>query len=142
MFLKLVSHNEDLRRLLDKGYAVAFDVDTNHLVVRDVPYLAQDGSLGWGALVAQVEFVDQVRVRQTDHQVFFAGGVPHGLDGAPIANLGGGGVQVPLGPASSDVVIERSFSNKPKATGQFADFFEKIDSYVAIISGPAIARHD
>lgn len=142
MFPKLVSHNSDLRRLIDEGYAVAFDADTNHLVVRDVPYLAQDGSLRWGALVAKVEFVDHVRVRQTDHQVFFSGGVPHGLDGAPVANLGGGGAQVPLGPASKDVVIERSFSNKPKATGQFADFFEKIESYVAIISGPAIERHD
>jgi hypothetical protein len=39
-------------------------------------------------------------------------------------------------------VVERSFSNKPKITGQFADFFEKIESYVAIISASAIERHN
>jgi hypothetical protein len=37
--------------------------------------------------------------------------------------------------------VERSFSNKPKAAGKFTDFFEKIESYVAIISGPAMDLH-
>jgi hypothetical protein len=37
--------------------------------------------------------------------------------------------------------VERSFSNKPKTTGAFQDFFEKIESYVGIISGPAIELH-
>jgi len=39
------------------------------------------------------------------------------------------------------VTVQRSFSNKPKATGKFEDFFEKIESYVTIISGPAIELH-
>ncbi|MCY4623618.1 MAG: hypothetical protein OXC99_01210 [Chloroflexi bacterium] len=42
MLHRLVSHNDDLRRLLEKGYAVA--VDSNHLVVRDIPYL--NGEVG------------------------------------------------------------------------------------------------
>jgi hypothetical protein len=46
-----------------------------------------------------------------------------------------------LSEASRDVVVERSFSNKPKATGKFRDFFEKIQSYVGIISGPAMELH-
>ena len=139
MFQRLVSHNDDLRRLVEKGHAVAFD--TNHLVVRDIPYLDAAGALQTGALVAKLVFLDLDRVRQDDHQVFFAGSVPHGLDGNPIPNLGGGACQVTLSDACSDVVVQRSFSNKPKATGAFADFFDKIESYVAIISGPAIERH-
>jgi hypothetical protein len=43
-----------------------------------------------------------------------------------------------LSDACQDVVVQRRFSNKPKATGSFQDFFEKIESYVGIISGPAI----
>src|SRR5262245_2827258 len=140
MFQRLVSHNPDLGRLVDRGYAVAFD--TNHLVVRDIPYLDADGVLQTGALVAKLVFIDQDRVRQDDHQVFFAGSVPHGLDGKPISNLGGGGHQITLSESSQDVVVQRSFSNKPKATGAFADFFDKIESYVAIISGPAIERYN
>jgi len=140
VFQKLVSHNDDIRFLVEKGYAVAFD--SNHLVVRDIPYLDSDRKLQMGAIVAKLEFIDQERVTQTDHQIFFAGSIPHGLDAKPIPNLGGGSCQLILSEASKDVVVQRSFSNKPKETGKFQDFFEKIESYVAIISGPAIELHN
>ena len=139
MFHQLASHNDDLQRLLDKGYAVA--VDSNHLVVRDIPFLDGEGGLQWGAFVAKLEFIDKVHVTQDDHQVYFAGSVPHGLDGNPIANLAGGPTTIALSEACSDVVVQRSFSNKPRATGRFEDFFHKIESYVAIISGPAMEAH-
>lgn len=140
MFQKLVSHNDDIRRLVEKGYAVAFD--SNHLVIRDIPYLDSDRKLQIGAIVTKLEFIDRERVTQTDHQIFFGGSIPHGLDGKPIPNLAGGPTQLALSEASKDVVVQRSFSNKPKITGKFQDFFEKIESYVAIISGPAIELHD
>lgn len=139
MFQKLASHNEDLRRLLEKGYACA--VDGNYLIVRDIPYLDDQRALKIGAVVTDLEFIDKERVKQKDHQVFFAGTMPHGLDSKPIPNLGGGETSITLGDASNDVVVRRSFSNKPKKTGQFADFFEKIESYVTIISGPAMHLH-
>jgi hypothetical protein len=140
VFQKLVSHNEDLQRLVEKGYAVAFD--SNYLVVRDIPYLDSERKLQTGAIVTKLEFIDQERVTQSDHQVFFAGSVPYGLDGKPIPNLGGGHAQLALSEACKDVVVQRSFSNKPKSTGKFQDFFEKIESYVAIISGPAIELYN
>ena len=138
MFRRLVSRNADVARLADKGYALAFD--TNHLIVRDVPYLDGDLALAKGALVAKVDFVDADLVRQTDHQVYFAGGVPHDLEGRPIANLGGGETTLALGPAAADVVVQRSFSNKPPS-GAFADFFAKFESYVGIVSGPAMEKY-
>ena len=142
MFQRLVSHNDDLARLVSVGYAVAFD--TNHLVVRDIPYLDAAGDLNLGALVAKLVFIDQDRVQQDDHQVFFAGSQPHHLDGTPITGLGGGPAMIALSEASSDVVVERSFSNKRKVGNDlvaYSDFFDKIDSYVAIISGPATERY-
>lgn len=145
MFQRLVSHNDDLARLVDKGYAVAFHV-SNYLVVRDVPYLDATGALHVGAIVTHLEFLDQDRVKPNNHEIYFAGSHPHQVDGTPIANLGGGQTSVPLsGDAFIDVVIERSFSNKPKPNGEwrdFPDFFAKIESYVNIISGPAIERHE
>ena len=140
MFLRLVSHNEDLARLVDKGYAVALDV-SNHLVVRDIPYLDAEGALQWGAVVAKLVFIDQDHVTQDDHQVYFAGSAPHELTGNPIANLSGGPISIQLSDACADVQVERSFSNKPIEAGAFADFFAKIESYVTIISGPAMNRH-
>ncbi len=136
MFQKLVSHNGDIRRLVEKGYAVAFD--SNCMVIRDIPYLNAQKELQIGAIVTKLVFVDQERVTQDDHQIYFAGSVPYNLDGKPIPNLGGGSAQILLSAACRDVIVQRSFSNKPRATGKFADFFEKIESYVAIISGPAM----
>src|SRR5580658_3467588 len=139
VFHQLVSHNDDLRRLVEKGFAVA--IDGGYLVVRDIPYLDNLKHLNWGAFVAKLEFVDKLTVKQDDHQVWFAGSVPHGLDGNPISNLAGGPTPLALSEASNDVVIQRRFSNKPKVTGVFADFYEKIDSYLTIISGPAMELH-
>lgn len=140
MLLTLASHNDDIRRLLERGYALG--VDSNYLIVRDVPYLDGTGSVQTGAIVTKFVDTDGAHVVQEDHQVFFAGSHPHGLDGRPIANLGGGATTLALSEACKDVVVQRSFSNKPKATGKFVDFFDKIESYVGIISGPAQAKHD
>src|SRR6266404_5773922 len=140
MFQKLVNHNDDIGRLLEKGYAVAFD--SNCLVVRDIPYLDDQRRLQVGAIVTKLVFIDQERVTQDDHQIFFAGSVPHNIDGTAIPNLAGGPAQLALSETSKDVVVQRSFSNKPRATGKFQDFFEKIESYVSIISGPAMELHN
>lgn len=136
MFQKLVSHNADLRRLVEEGYAIAFD--GGFLVVRDIPYLDANRQLQVGALVAKLEFLDNENVRPNDHQVFFAGSAPCSMEGSPVPNLGGGTTTLMLSDASKDVVIQRSFSNKPRSTGTFRDFYDKITSYVAIISGPAM----
>ena len=139
MLRQLVSHNDDIKRLVEKGYAVSFD--SAYLIVRDIPYLDGKGALQIGTLVSKLVFTDKEHVTQDDHQVYFAGSVPFGLDGKPIPNLGGGPSQLPMSEASADVVVQRSFSNKPKVGGKFADFFEKVESYVAIISGPAIEQY-
>lgn len=140
MYHQLVNHNDDIRQLVDKGYAVAFD--SNCLVIRDIPYLDSEGHLQKGAIVTRLVFTNENKVIQEDHQIFFAGSHPHGIDKKPIPNLGGGSVQFSLSDASKDVVIERSFSNKPIKAGKFQDFFEKIESYVTIISGPAMELHN
>lgn len=142
MFQKLVNHNDDIRRLVEKGYAVGFD--SNYLIIRDVLYLNHKGEQEVGAIVTKLIFPDSDHVVQDDHQIFFAGSHPHNTDGTPIANLGGGPTGLVLSDAAKDVLVQRQFSNKPRVNGQlvpFADFFAKIESYVGIISGPAIARH-
>ena len=132
MLIELANHNDDIRRLLEKGYALR--IDGAHLVVRDIPYLDHQQALQVGTIVAKLEFIDKVRVKQDDHQIYFAGSMPYGLNGQPIPNLGGGPSTIVLN--KTDVVVQRSFSNKPE--GGFADFFHKIEHYVWVIAGPAI----
>lgn len=139
MFQRLVSHNDDIRRLVEKGYAVAFD--SSYLVIRDIPYLDNQLTLQKGAIVATLIFKDENKVSQDDHQIYFAGTTPYNLDGNPIPNLNCRPIQLKLSEASSDVVVQSKLSNKPPI-GMFVDFFEKIESYVTIISGPAIERYN
>lgn len=124
---------------MEKGYAVAFD--NNYLIIRDIPYLDNQRQLQTGAIVAKLVFIDENRVTQDDHQIYFAGSVPYGLDDNPIPNLAGGSTSLVMSEASKDIVVERSFSNKPRTAGKFVDFFEKIESYVTIISGPIMGLH-
>jgi hypothetical protein len=137
MIATLAEYNNDIDRLLKKGYALS--IDNNHLVVRDIPYIDNSGSLQTGAIVSKLVFVDKHRVRTQDHQIFFCGSHPHELNGKPIRNLGGGAVSLHL--ASKDLAVQRSFSNKPPS-GKFSNWYDKIESYVTIISGPAIDKFD
>lgn len=137
MLQTLVSRNDDIRRLVERGYAVTFD--SNYLVVRDIPYLGPQRELKWGAIVTLLVFEDKEKVRQQNHQVSFAGSAPHGLDGKPIPNLGDTPHQIALSDTKPRVVVERQLSNKPNAG--YVDFFDKIERYVTIISGPAMDLH-
>lgn len=140
MLAKLVSRNPDIGRLIDKGYALAVDT-TTHLVVRDIPYLDAQKQLKVGSIVAKMTTADNEVFQQTDHQVFFAGEMPHGLDGNPMTHLGGGPASISLSADAKDVVVKRSFSYKFKEGGglrAYKDFEEKIDAYVGQICTPAM----
>ncbi len=133
--LRLASHNEDIKKLLEKGYALA--LDSNHIVVRDIPYLNDEGDLKIGVIVSKLDFIDQNRAKPVDHQIYFCGSHPCELNGKKISNLGGGQTTLPL--ANPDLIVERSFSNKPDVG--FSDHFHKIENYVALFSGPAMEKY-
>jgi hypothetical protein len=137
MSTALANHNPDIQKLIDKGYAVR--VDGPHLVIRDIPYLDSNGDLQIGAIIAKLEYIDKHRVKQDNHQVYFAGSSPYGLNGAPVPNLGDSPTRMVLN--KPDVVVQRAFSNKPVGKKGYPDFFEKIEHYVCLISGPAMERH-
>ncbi|GAA5497481.1 hypothetical protein Rhal01_03677 [Rubritalea halochordaticola] len=136
MFQKLANHNEDLRRLVDKGYAVSFD--TNHLVIRDIPYLNDKQQLERGAFVCKLVFTTTEKVKPDNHVIFFSGSTPHGLDRKPIPLIGNLPVATIRLPNSPDIQVQRRFSNKPKGLRNFNDFFDKVEHYVTMICGPAI----
>lgn len=141
MLKTLASRNSDLQRLLEKGYALA--IDSNYLVVRDIPYLDSVGILQWSAFVGTMVFEDQNKVRPEDHQIHFAAPRPFGLDGQVIRGLGGGDATLKLSEHCRDVVVRQRFSHKLKEGGQprpYVDHFEKIESYVAMVCGPAMTK--
>lgn len=141
MLKTLASHNPDLQRLLEKGYALS--IDSGYLVVRDIPYIDSAGQLQWSAFVGKLVFEDQNRVRPEDHQIYFAAPRPFGLDGQVVRGLGGGDGQLKLSERCQDVVVRQQFSHKLKEGGTFrpyVDHYEKLESYVAMVCGPAMER--
>lgn len=131
----LVSHNDDIKRLREKGYSMT--IENSCLVVHDIPYLDEEKKLKIGAMVSKLIFKDQTHVTLDNHELFFCGSHPHLINGTPIPNLGGGPATFPL--VTEGLIIERSFSNKPG--NGYIDLFDKIDTYVDIIAGPAINLH-
>lgn len=141
MLKTLASHNPDLQRLLEKGYALT--IDSDYLVIRDIPYLDSTGELQWSALVGKLLFENQNKVRPEDHQIHFAAPRPFGLDGQIVRGLGGGEAQLNLSEYCKDIAIGQRFSHKLKESGQprlYVDHFEKVESYVAMICGPAMTK--
>jgi hypothetical protein len=74
-------------------------------------------------------------VAPTDHTVCFIGGIPHDSHRAPLSKIINHPNPVTLTEA---VVANCQFSAKP-TTGAYADYYEKISSYVNMVSGAAQA---
>jgi hypothetical protein len=141
MLKTLASRNPDLKALVDRGFALA--IDNNCLVVRDIPYLDAAGELQWGAMVSKLVMENEVIARPEDHQIYWSGPRPFGLDGKVVLGLGGGDGQLTLSEHCNDFVVQQRFSHKLKEAGQprpYVDHVEKIDSYLTMIAGPAIQR--
>jgi hypothetical protein len=131
---KLIDLNDDLRRLRDEGYNV--DIDSGHLVVWDVPYVNAAREVRRGTLVTPLTLNGDQTIRPSDHTIKFAGEYPCASNGEPIAGIRQGGGAVAK--ISDRITVQHSFSSKPQR-GHFENFYEKIKTYVAIVSAPAEA---
>lgn len=134
VLIDLANHNEAVDRLIKRGVALRYDEAC--LIARDIPYIDSQGARQTAALVSKLVFVNKTVVKADDHQMYFSGDVPYGLDGKPIPNLGGGPTSILL--SKTDVVVQRSFSNKPPQG--FANLFDKFEHYINVIGGPAIQK--
>lgn len=126
----LISPNPDLQRLVDAGYEV--DIQSDHLVIGAVPYVTSDKAVKRGTLVSRLELAGNIVQRPQDHVVFFAGEQPCDQHGAVIAQIAH---QASCTTLAEGLVVHRSFSSKP--TGGYADYFEKMTTYAAILTAPA-----
>jgi tRNA A37 threonylcarbamoyladenosine dehydratase len=134
MSLKLISRNPDLKRLQDEGYEV--EVRNQSLLVNSVPYLDSAGRLCRGTLVSELTLAGDQTARPSSHVAHFAGSHPCLKDGRPIPAIQHSSERKQLG---ADLFVDHMFSNKPK--NGYMDYFEKMTTYIAIISGPAMSIH-
>lgn len=139
MSLQLINRSPDLKRLRDEGYAL--EVRSGHLLVADVPYLASSGEIKKGTLVSTLRLAGNKTDRPETHVAHFIGEYPCHEDLKKIEKIFNASNRQNLG---NGIEIDHTFSAKPKdANGQpsnYADYYDKVTNYVAIVSGPAQAK--
>jgi len=126
----LFSHNADLKRLRDEGYFV--QVVGGFLVMREVPYVDAKRQVRMGTLISSLTMAGDQTRRPDTHVMHFDGDFPCGSDGAPIQQISHQSGNFDLG---HGLEARHSFSSKPE--NGYSDYFHKMTTYAAILSGPA-----
>lgn len=132
MSQRLIDRNPDLKRLRDEGYTV--EVRGSHLILHRIPYVTDAGVVELGQLVSPLHMAGDTVLVPDNHVAHFAGGQPCHKDGRPIQQIIHA---VGLNALDQDLVVDRSFSNKPPEG--YRDYHHKMSTYADIISGPAFS---
>ena len=124
------SRNADLKRLREEGYFV--QIRGGFLVMREVPYVNSERQVRIGTLISSLTMAgDETRTPDT-HVIHFDGDFPCRADGTPIQQISHQSGEFNLG---HGLKAKHSFSSKPE--GGYTDYFHKMSTYAAILSGPA-----
>jgi hypothetical protein len=119
--------------LRDEGYDI--EIRCGHLLVKGVPYVNSRKEIKTGTLVSKLNLANDATATPEDHVAFFEGEYPCDKDGARIARIENQTQRKNLG---TDLVIDHTFSARP-LSGPYPDYYAKMTTYVAILSGPAQA---
>jgi len=130
MSQQLISRSQDLTQLQDEGHHVS--IRAGHLVLDQVPYLNSNGELCFGMLVSELTMAGDITVKPGNHVVYFAGEYPCSSDGQPLSKIAHQSQSKDLG---NNLVVDHSFSSKP--TAGYEDYYHKMATYFALVSGPA-----
>ncbi|GAA4924615.1 ThiF family adenylyltransferase [Mucilaginibacter defluvii] len=136
MSLQLINHSPDLKRLRDEGYEV--EVHGGYLIIHHVPYLNNKLEIKYGTLVSQLTLANPTTTAPNPpHIIYFMGENPCNQDGSEITAIKNSN---PIMLIREGVTTNHLFSNKP-ANG-YPDYYEKLTTYIRVISGPAQAIDD
>ena len=132
MSRSLISRSTDLKALMDDGYEV--DIVSGHLVIRNVPYVNAGGEVRRGSLISVLDLAGDVTTRPGTHVAMFAGEYPCDRNGDALERIRCNTQRQEI---TDGLVADHSFSSKPK--GGYADYHQKMTTYVNIISSHAEA---
>lgn len=127
-----ISRSGDLTKLRNEGYDL--EIRSGCLLVKEVPYVNSSKEVKRGILAMKLVLADDETVPPDDHQAYFSGEYPCDENGTEIAKIKNSSEQRSL---AEGVVIQHSFSARPKPEGFYPDYYAKVTCYVNILSGPA-----
>lgn len=131
-----INLSPDLKRLRDEGYHI--EISAGYLLVKDVPYVNANRQVKRGILVSELSLAGDVTTAPNTHVAMFAGEYPCHKDGSRISQIENQSARRELG---QNLTIDHTFSSKP-TSGGYKDYYEKMTTYVAIISSQAEAISD
>jgi len=137
MSQRLVSLNADLSLLRANGYDVAIGT-SKHLLVREVPYVNSAKQVKRGTILSDLDLAGETTVPPKSHVVFFVGEYPCNEDGSPLPGVSQNTNQ-PLG---DGLTPNHQISRKPttgSTPGKYQSYYDKLTTYIAIVSSPAQA---
>src|SRR5690348_9998559 len=126
----LINRSVDLARLRQEGYDV--EVRGGFLVVKGVPYVNSQRQVCFGALISELTLAGDQTARPSTHVAFFSGEYPCSADGSEISQIRHQSQRQILG---HGIEVHHSFSSKP--SNGYKDYYDKMATYTAILSGPA-----
>lgn len=128
----LISHSLDLRRLRNEGYSL--EIRGGYLLVHDVPYVDEARQVQFGVLISPLTLTGDRTTRPVDHVVNFVGSAPCDRNGVLLSQIINQTVDQVL---AEGLLSNHVFSSKPPEG--YADYYEKMTSYIRMLSAPASA---
>ncbi|WP_107040014.1 ThiF family adenylyltransferase [Brumimicrobium mesophilum] len=130
MSTQLIDHNEDLKRLKDEGFVLEFR--PGYLLVHRIPYFNLAKEIKYGILVIRLHLAGDKTIKNIEHTAFFVGEAPCDRNGAILNNILNNSNKRQL---FDNLVADHYFSAKPQINnGKYKDHYEKVSTYVGLIS--------
>jgi hypothetical protein len=132
MSSSLVSHSPDLQRLRDEGYDL--EIRAGYLLVKHIPYVTSAGSVSYGTLICELT-TNGTSTVQPVHETCFIGGLPYDNRGERLDRIMNNPNPISL---ADGLTADCQFSLRP-ASGEYADYYDKITMYSNYLSAYAQA---
>jgi hypothetical protein len=132
MSRQLISRSWDLQKLQNEGYEL--EIKAGFLLVKGVPYVNSRKEVQRGTLVMKLVLAGDMTTKPDDHVAYFAGDHPCNADGTEIEKIKHGSGERTL---ADGVIIQHSFSAKPKPDDFYPNYHKKVATYAALLAGPA-----
>lgn len=129
---KLINLSSDLTRLRNEGYDL--EVREGFLLLHSIPFVNNKSEICYGTLVSNLTLNNDQTQTPDTHTVWFGGEHPCKKDSSIISAIQHSSNTQKL---CSELVVDHMFSCKPK--GGYQNFYDKMTSYIKIISNEAKA---
>jgi Domain of unknown function (DUF6791)/ThiF family len=137
MSQKLVSLNSDLSRLRADGLDISIS-RSKHLFIHGVPYVNAAKEVKVGIIASILDLAGETTVPPESHVVFFVGDPPCDEHGSVLPGVSQNTNQALGEGFTPNHQISRKPTTGPNP-GKYANYYQKIKTYIAIICGPAQA---